>query len=122
MTDERTQEPPPPGCRVLTLDHLLRIREDALAGRVAMHLGDMDVDRLRSFVDGYNACLAANGCDNREYGLFREWLRERGEFPVEGWAIHFLRQCGGDHEKAIRKYLDSVAEFVALHRVRADTK
>lgn len=122
MTDEFNRESPPPGCRVLTLDHLLRIRKDALKGRSAMHIGDVDIDRLRSFIDGYNACLSANGCDNREYGLFREWLRERGEFPVEGWAAHFLNQCGGDHEQAIRRYLDTVAEFVSLHRAQAEPR
>jgi hypothetical protein len=116
MTDERSQEGRAPGCRVVVLDCLLRIREDALRGRIAMYLGDVDVDRLRSFVDGYNACLSANGCDNHEYGLFREWLRERGEFPVEGWAVKYLADREGDPQRAIRKYLDFAAEFVAIHR------
>lgn len=116
MTDERSQEGRAPGCQVMVLDYLLRLREAALQGRIAMHLGDVDVDRLRSFVDGYNACLSANGCDNHEYGRFREWLRERGEFPVEGWAAKYLADCEGDHERAIRKYLDFAAEFMAVDR------
>jgi hypothetical protein len=33
---------------------------------------------------------------------------------VKGWAAKYLRDCGGNHERAIREYLDFVAEFAAL--------
>jgi hypothetical protein len=36
------------------------------------------------------------------------------ELPTEGWDVKYLRDCEGDHECAIRKFLDFVAEFVAL--------
>lgn len=41
---------------------------------------------------------------------------EHPVFPGEGWAAKYLRDCHGNHEQAIRKYLDFVAEFIALHR------
>ncbi|WP_395834321.1 hypothetical protein [Archangium violaceum] len=97
------------------LDYLILIRRDMIAGRFGMHLGEPDVDRLLGFVTGYHACQVVNGIDDVEYGRFRDWLRDvKHEFPPEGWAAKYLRDCGGNHEQAIRKYLDFVAEFVAL--------
>ena len=101
---------------MLLLDYLLRIRKDLLTGRLAMHLGEPRVELMQGFITGYNACMVSNGIADAEYGQFREWLREKAEFPPEGWAAKYLRDCHGDHEQAIRKYLDFVAEFVALHR------
>jgi len=106
----------PDGVHLKLLDYLLRMRRDALVGRLAMHIGEPSVDRMQGFITGYNACLVSNGITDEEYGQFREWLRERGEFPTEGWDAKYLRDCNGDHEQAIRKYLDFVAEFIALHR------
>lgn len=98
----------------MLLEQLLRIRRDMEAGHLEMHLGETNIHRLVGFVDGYHACLRANGCRDVEYGHFFEWLRdEKREFPPEGWAAKYLRDCDGDHARAIRKYLDFVAEFVA---------
>jgi hypothetical protein len=97
------------------LDYLMRMRQDMLRGRLAMYLGDMDIVRMVAFTDGYRSCQSANGITDAEYGLFRDWLRDvKQEFPTEGWAAKYLRDCDGDHEHAIRKFLDFVAEFVAL--------
>jgi hypothetical protein len=102
---------------VKLLDYLLRIRKDMQAGRLEMHLGDTDVNRMVAFVDGYNACLQANGIEDEEYGRFRDWLRDvKHEFPTEGWAAKYLRDCDGDHVCAIRRFLDFVAEFVSLRQ------
>jgi hypothetical protein len=38
------------------------------------------------------------------------------ELPTEGWDVKYLRDCDGDHERAIRKFLDFVAELVALRQ------
>ncbi|WP_233261483.1 hypothetical protein [Vitiosangium sp. GDMCC 1.1324] len=66
-------------------------------------------------MDGYRACQRANGINDEEYIRFHDWLREvKHELPTEGWAAKYLRDCDGDHERAIRKFLDFVAEFVAL--------
>ncbi|WP_224369094.1 hypothetical protein [Hyalangium versicolor] len=108
---------PTSGSPVLLLDYLLRIRRDMLAGRLAMHIGDPNIVHLDGFVNGYHSCLVSNGIQDEEYGRFFEWLRDvKKEFPGEGWAAKYLRDCHGDHEQAIRKYLDFVAEFVSLYR------
>jgi hypothetical protein len=98
------------------MDYLLRMRRDVLAGRLGMHLGEPRVDLMQGFITGYNACMVGNNIVDEEYGRFREWLRERGEFPPEGWAAKYLRDCNGDHAQAIRKYLDFAHEFVTHHR------
>lgn len=95
------------------LDALLRIRDDMLRGRIEMHLGETNIHRLVGFVDGYRACLVDGGSDDQEFERFCEWLRSvKAEFPVEGWAAKYLRDCAGDHLAAIKKFLDFVAEFV----------
>jgi hypothetical protein len=87
------------------------------AGRLGMHLGESDVNRLLGFITGYHACQVAHGHEDTEYERFREWLRDvKNEFPTEGWVAKYLRDCGGNHERAIRKYLDFAAEFVALRK------
>ncbi len=103
------------GKQVLLQDYLLRIREDMKAGRLEMHLGETRIERMVGFVDGYRACLWANGIEDVEYGRFSRWLRDvKQAFPTEGWAARYLQDCEGDHERAIRKFLDFVAEFAAL--------
>ena len=43
---------------------------------------------------------------------FWAWLRDdKKEFPGEGWRVKYLRDCQGDHTKAIWKFLDFAAEF-----------
>jgi hypothetical protein len=107
----------PPERPVLLLDYLLRIRQDMLAGRLTMHIGEPHVEHMVGFVNGYHSCLLSNGIQDEEYGRFFEWLRDvKGEFPTEGWAAKYLHDCHGNHEQAIRKYLDFVSEFAALHR------
>jgi hypothetical protein len=105
-----------PPKRVLLLNYLLRIREDMLKGRLGMHIGDPDVAHMVGFVNGYHSCMLSNGIEDEEYGRFFDWLREKGEYPPEGWAAKYLRDCNGDHAQAIRKYLDFVYEFVTHHR------
>ncbi len=84
-----------------------------LRGRIEMHLGETNIHRLVGFVDGYRACLVDGGSDDQEFERFCEWLRSvKAEFPVEGWAAKYLRDCNGDHLAAIKKFLDFVAEFV----------
>jgi hypothetical protein len=100
---------------VYLLDYLMRMRGALMKGLLAMYLGDIHVTRMVAFTDGYRACQSANGVEDEEYGLFHDWLRDvKHEFPTEGWAAKYLRDCDGDHERAIRKFLDFAAEFVAL--------
>jgi hypothetical protein len=115
MNGANTSDGQPSRSPVYLLDYLMRVRQDTLKGRLAMYLGDIDINRMVAFTDGYRACQSANGIEDEEYGLFRDWLRDvKHEFPTEGWGEKYLRDCEGDHERAIQKFLDVVAEFVAL--------
>ena len=105
------------------MDALLRMRDDMLRGRIEMHLGETNVQRLVGFVDGYRACLMDGGVEDVDFARFCEWLRSvKEEFPVEGWAAKYLRDCAGDHLAAIKKFLDFVAEFVEVERDGATKK
>jgi hypothetical protein len=99
------------------LDYLLEIRQDLRAGRLGLHLGEPNVDRFWGLLLGYHACQRDHGVEDAEYDQFLDWLREKGEYPTEGWAAKYLRDCQGDAEQAIGKYLDFVAEFTASRRV-----
>ena len=115
MSEQNNQEHQEARRRVYVLDYLMLMRRDMLKGLLAIHLGDINITRMVAFVDGYLSCQDANGIRDEEYGRFFHWLRDvKREFPTEGWAAKYLCDCDGDHERAIRKFLDFVAEFVAL--------
>ena len=83
--------------------------------QLLLNMGEVDVRRMGAFVDGYRRCQSVNGIVDEEYIRFRDWLRDvKQEFPGEGWGEKYLRDCDGDHERAIAKFLGFVAEFVAL--------
>jgi hypothetical protein len=114
MTGQKTSSELPSRRHVYLLDYLMRLRREKTRG-LLLDMGEVDVARMVAFTDGYRACQRANGITDEEYGLFRDWLRDvKNEFPTEGWDVKYLRDCDGDHERAIQKYLDFVAEFVAL--------
>jgi len=99
---------------VYLLEYLMRMRQN-VSRQLLLNMGYIDIGRMVAFTDGYRACQYANGIEDEEYGLFRDWLRDvKHEFPTEGWGEKYLRDCEGDHERAIQKFLDFVAEFVAL--------
>ncbi|WP_225414606.1 hypothetical protein [Stigmatella hybrida] len=53
--------------------------------------------------------------DEGQDHLLDLWLdKVKKAWPPEGWEEAYLRECGGDHTRAVRKYLDSVAEFRSL--------
>ncbi len=106
------------GHHVFMLEYLMGLREP-LQRQMLLHVGDINIHRLAAFVSGYRACQSTNGLVDEEYIRFRDWLRDvKQEFPGEGWDEKYLRDCEGDHERAIRKFLDFVAEFVALRERR----
>jgi hypothetical protein len=103
------------------------MKEDALLGnssagrRSLLDVLLRMVQRLVGFVDGYRACLMDGGVDDVDFERFCEWLRSvKEEFPVEGWAAKYLRDCSGDQLAAIKKFLDLVAEFVEVERKASD--
>lgn len=93
------------------------IRESLLRGRLHEHLGNTNAERFNTFIDGYNACADDNRLKNELYASFGTWLRDvKRELPEEGWPAKYLRDCNGDHQQAILRYLDFVAEFAAPHK------
>jgi hypothetical protein len=114
MTEQNTAPGQPSPGHVYLLDYLMRLRQEKTRG-LLLDMGEVDASLMVAFIDGYRACQRANGIRDEEYMCFHDWLRDvKNEFPTEGWDVKYLRDCEGDHERAIQKYLDFVAEFVAL--------
>ena len=102
---------------VPVLDVLLRIREDMvtrLAGPY-LYIGMPDVDFVNCFRGGYAECLQSLGVQTGADVLFGAWLRDiKQAWPAEGWESAYLRDCAGDHTRALRLFLDHVHEFRSL--------
>jgi hypothetical protein len=114
MNEQGTPSDPSPRRHVYMLDYLMRLRQEKTRG-LLLDMGEVNVTRMVAFIDGYLSCEDANGIEDEEYRRFFQWLRDvKHEFPTDGWDAKYLRDCDGDHERAIRKFLDFVAEFVAL--------
>ncbi|HYO55604.1 MAG TPA: hypothetical protein VEU50_22730, partial [Archangium sp.] len=110
MSEEDTAKGQDAHRHIYMLDYLMRMRQDMMGGRLAMYLGDINITRMVAFVAGYRSCQSANSILDEEYIRFRDWLRDvKHEFPTDGWDAKYLRDCDGDHERAIRKFLDFVA-------------
>ena len=100
------------------VDELLLIRRDF--SRLLMYIGEPHVLSMNGFMLGFHACLGMKGSEDERYYRFREWLRnEKKELPLEGWHVKYLRDCGEDHVRAIKKLLDLAAEFDAAERQMA---
>lgn len=101
---------------VPTLDMLLTARRviGDVEGRLAMIIGDIQVQRMAGLIDGYRLCLELSGARDEEYARFERWLHQEKELPPsQTWEHPLLRASLGDHEKAIRRLLDDAAEFRA---------
>jgi hypothetical protein len=99
------------------LDVLLRIREDMRMRQTGpyLYIGMPDVERVRCFTEGYADCLDSFGVERGSDALFGLWLRDiKKAFPGRGWDHAYLEEFHGDHDRALRKFLDFVAEFRAL--------
>ena len=99
------------------LELLLRIRQDmqARAAGPYRYIGMPDVDWVHCFNGGYGLCFDMLGVDEGADVLFGVWLRDiKLAWPGEGWEPAYLRECDGDQTRALRKYLDHVAEFRSL--------
>jgi hypothetical protein len=116
MTGNSPPDGQGPHGHVYLLDYLMRMQQN-MSRQLLLNMGDINATLMVAFIDGYRACQYANDIEDEEYGLFRDWLRDvKHEFPTEGWDVKYLRDCDGDHERAIRKFLDFVVEFVALRQ------
>ncbi|WP_317987205.1 hypothetical protein [Stigmatella hybrida] len=116
-TEERSRLGRPPALRptqppVPTLDELLEIRR---VGRILMYIGEASVEHMAGYIDGYRLCLSLAGLKDEEYLRFERWLQDTGRVPLgHTWEDAFLQAAHGDHEAAIHRLLDCVAEFRAL--------
>ncbi|MFE8603779.1 hypothetical protein [Archangium violaceum] len=99
---------------VSLIDVLLRIRSEHARGRpLGVFFGGMETTQaVAAFETGYRACCRYHGMEDPWYEAFNGWLFKR-ELSSEGWRTRYLAECGGDHLKAIRRHLDTVAEFAA---------
>ncbi|HZH78368.1 MAG TPA: hypothetical protein VEY88_20235 [Archangium sp.] len=107
------------GRHVSTLDILLFMREEIRNGTMPeMFIGAVDIHRLSAFVQGSELTLYYNRVPNDSYQQFLTWLRDvKQEFPQGGrWARKCLEDCGGDHLRAIQRFLELAAEFVSQHK------
>ncbi len=103
---------------VSTVDLLMFVREKVNEGMtLEMFLGSINAHAMRAFIEGSSMTLRCNGLPNQDFKDFVVWLRDvKQEWPCEGWVAKYLRDLGGDHEAAIKKFLDFVAEFVATRK------
>jgi hypothetical protein len=106
------------GRAVSTVDLLLFIREKVNEGvMLEMFLGSVNAHAMRAFIEGSSMALQYNGLPDQEFQDFIVWLRDvKKEWPDDGWVKKYLRELGGDHAAAIKKFLDFVAEFAATRK------
>jgi hypothetical protein len=92
------------------------LRAQARSGKpFHLLLGAQRFEEMVASIEGYWRCSWRNGLVEGGYGDFRTWLRDvRGELP-DGWTTSYLEICNGDHEKAMMRLLDFVAEYLKLH-------
>ncbi|MDY7231942.1 hypothetical protein [Hyalangium rubrum] len=111
-----SQEPSPSAAKAppTLVEVLLRIRDDMRTRQAPpyLYMGLPNAGRLRCFMGGYWRCTYQLGMDEGQDHLFGLWLRDvKKAWPGEGWAAAYLRECDGDHLRAVSKFLDFVAEF-----------
>jgi hypothetical protein len=106
------------GRQVGLMDALLYARKRILEKRGLWSVTGFDtVESLFAFTMGWASNTQFNGGADLEWQAFWDWLRdEKKEMPPEGWHVKYLRDCGGDHERAALKFLDFAHEFVSLRR------
>lgn len=108
--------PPETGRPVFVLDVLLGIREEALRGRpLWFFFGTENAEVMWAYILGYVDACHRNGLNDEEWSRFLDWLADvKHELPEGGgWVKKYLDECGGQHGKAMMRFLDVVAEFAA---------
>lgn len=106
----------PPKAVVPLWDVLARIRQDMQRRSAGpyLYLGAADTGWMINFVSGYVQCMSRLGLPLRGFDLFHEWLEIAGNpEPGKAWDERYLEEFNGNHDRAIRKYLDRVAEFLS---------
>lgn len=106
------------GRRVGLMDVLLYTRKRILERRGLWSITGADtIDSIFFFTIGWASNTQFNGGRDQEWRDFQQWLDEvKHELPYEGWHVKYLQDCGGDHQRAVMKFLDFAEEFVSLRR------
>ena len=105
-----------PKAAVPLWDVLARIRQDMERRSVGpyLYIGPADTGWMVNFVSGYVQCMSRLGVPLRGFDHFHEWLEIAGNpEPGKAWDERYLEEFSGDHDRAVRKYLDRVAEFLS---------
>ncbi|OJH36885.1 hypothetical protein [Cystobacter ferrugineus] len=106
------------GRKVGLMDALLYARKRIMERRGLWSVtGGETIESLFHFTIGWASNTQFNGESDQEWCDFLDWLDEvEPAARYEGWHVTFLRECGGDHERAVLKFLDRAHEFVSLRR------
>jgi hypothetical protein len=89
--------------------HLGRLEGEPLS----LFVGELDLRRLITYIEGYRACLDDAGLED-DYPAFKEWLAsKRPEMRFKGWADVLLEESKGDHEGALRGFLDLRRQYLS---------
>jgi hypothetical protein len=98
---------------------IFNVQTTSKATMLEMFIGAVDIHRFNAFIQGSELTLYYNRVPNDSYQEFLAWLRDvKQEFPQGGgWARKCLEDCGGDHLRAIQKFLELAAEFASQHKV-----
>ena len=117
MSTEEGRAPAKGRC-VSVLRELMELRAQVLRAGVSPP-GLHRFEELVAYMEGYLKCCDRNGLDDDVFGDFRDWLRDvRGALP-EGWTRSYVETSGGDHQTAMRRFLDFVAEYLSLREHKA---
>lgn len=102
------------GRRVGLLDALMWGRYQIRERRAFWFVTGLEtVESLFPFIHGWNAHTHFNGGYELAWQEFLDWYQEtQGEPLTQGWYVEPLRDCQGDHEKAVLVLLDLVAAYV----------
>ena len=100
------------------MDALLYARERVLKRHgLFIVTGGETIESLFHFTIGWASNTQFNGGRDQEWRDFLDWLDEvEPKARYEGWQVTFLRECDGDHERAVMKFLDRAHEFVSSRR------
>ena len=106
------------GRKVGLMDALLYARKRIMERRGLWSVtGGETIESLLSFTIGWASNTQFNGGRDQEWRDFRRWLDDvEPAARYEGWHVTFLRECDGDHERAVMKFLDRAHEFVTSRR------
>lgn len=79
--------------------------------KTPMYIGDWKISSLKAFIDGYLYASWVKKMDDEDriaFGDFHDWVADYFGWREStlGWKNIILKECGGDEEKALRKFFE----------------